>query len=365
MNFRNGGGALSSARLPVMKPRLPTYEQYAPYLKLIDESQTYSNRGPLVRLLESRYAEKLGVSDESLVVLCSNATLAIQGFLQISNVKTWFVPSFTFAATVHGAIQSGKKVVLEDIDLKTWMISPSVITGSRTEGLVPVLPFGAPFHSDAFKKIDHLLVDAAASIGGASDWIKDLSESWAAIFSLHATKSFGIGEGGLIVFGSRDMAHEFRRWINFSFSGGRDAQRLGTNSKLSEVQAAVGLAVLDGWGVEEAEWKTVRSLTDEVSENLGLAQFDITPKGTLSPYWIISHPQKEVISRIELACVENKIETRKWWSKGCHLMPAFSEPPLALQKTEVLAERYLGLPFSRQITKGEISKVAQVLSTCM
>ena len=356
--------AMFPDELPIMKPSLPTYEKYEPYLRLIDDSQTYSNRGPLVRLLENRYAEKLGISNSSLVVLCSNATLAIQGFLQISDAETWRVPSFTFAATVHAAIQSAKKVVLEDIDPMTWMISPTVITDSKTEGVVPVLPFGSAFHPDDFKHIDHLLVDAAASIGGASAWVNDLKESWAAVFSLHATKSFGIGEGGLIVFGSKDMANAFRSWINFGFSGSRDAQRLGTNAKMSEFQAAVGLAVMDSWDIEEAEWKNVRSLTDEISENLGLGQFDIIPKGTLSPYWVISHSDNEVISRIQVACLENMVETRKWWGEGCHRMPAFTQMSGKLfQNTDALTQAYLGIPFFRSLNEIELLRIKRVLSS--
>jgi dTDP-4-amino-4,6-dideoxygalactose transaminase len=274
------------------------------------------------------------------------------------------VPSFTFAATVHAAIQSGKEVVLEDIDPKTWMISPTVITDSRIEGLVPVLPFGASFHSEAFKHLDQVLVDAAASIGGASTWIKDLKESWAAVFSLHATKSFGIGEGGLIVFGSKEMAEGFRSWMNFGFNGTRDAQRLGTNAKLSEVQASIGLAVMDNWVVEEAAWNQVRSLTDAISDNLGLGGFDVIPKGTLSPYWIISHSDDEVISSIQLACIENKIETRKWWGEGCHQMPAFSELSSSISaysSTEYVGGRYLGLPFFRELTPANLEQISLIV----
>jgi dTDP-4-amino-4,6-dideoxygalactose transaminase len=350
--------------MPVMRPRLPTFDQYAPYLKLIDESQTYSNRGPLVRLLETRYAEKLGVSDASRVVLCSNATVAIQGFLQISDAETWHVPSFTFAATVHAAIQSGKEILLEDIDPNTWMISPTVIRDTKTEGVVPVLPFGAPFRANDFKHIEHVLVDAAASIGGASAWINDLKESWAAVFSLHATKSFGIGEGGLMVFGSKEIANSFRTWINFGFSGSRESVMLGTNAKVSEVQAAVGLAVMDNWCVEEAEWSSVGLLADEISEDLGLGQFEVIPAGTLSPYWIISHSNHEVISRIQLACLENRIETRKWWSEGCHRMLAFSKLNTSLSaypNTGSVGRRYLGLPFFREMNRENLERISLVV----
>jgi len=350
--------------IPVMKPRLPTLDQYAPYLKLIDESQTYSNRGPLVRLLETRYAERLGVADASRVVLCSNATVAIQGFLQISDAKTWHVPSFTFAATVQAAIQSGKQVALEDIDQETWMISPAVVTDSKTEGVVPVLPFGAPFRASDFGHIDHLLLDAAASIGGASAWIKDLRESWAAVFSLHATKSFGIGEGGLIVFGAKEMANEFRAWINFGFSGSRESVRLGTNGKLSEVQAAVGLAVLDNWDEEKRDWLAPRVLVNQVNRSLGI---EPTPKALrtddlVSPYWIIFHPEPGVVEQIEIRLLEHSIGSRKWWMSGAHKMQSFMHlENRPLKHTDFVGARYLGLPFFRQLDRTGLTKIIDLL----
>jgi dTDP-4-amino-4,6-dideoxygalactose transaminase len=168
----------------------------------------------------------------------------------------------------------------------------------------------------------------------------------------------------LIVFGSKEMADEFRKWINFGFSGTRDAQRLGTNAKLSEVQAAVGLAVMDSWGVEEAEWHSVGSLKDEIAENLGLGQFEVIPKGTLSPYWIISHSDHEVLSHIQLEFLENKIETRKWWAEGCHKMPAFSKlesSMSAYSATEYVGKRYLGLPLYRAMNPESLERILLIL----
>jgi dTDP-4-amino-4,6-dideoxygalactose transaminase len=159
---------MASKPIPVMKPVLPTFDKYEKYLLEIDQAGIYSNRGPLVTRLEHRYAEKLGISNPDLVVLCSNATVALQGFMQLSEVPTWRVQSFTFPATVHAAVQSGKKVILEDIDPTTWMISPDSIQDKAKEGIVPVLPFGAGLNAAVYSHLDHVLIDAAASIGGGS-----------------------------------------------------------------------------------------------------------------------------------------------------------------------------------------------------
>jgi dTDP-4-amino-4,6-dideoxygalactose transaminase len=356
------------SRIPVMRPRLPNVEDYYHYLLEIDASGVYSNRGPLVRDLEVRYSEKLGVDDPSLVVLCSNATLAIQGFLEISDIQTWHIPSFTFAATVHAAIHSGKMVVLEDIDPKSWMISPAVVNNPLEEGLVPVLPFGAPFDSSLYSHLDYVLIDAAASIGDAVTWLGCLRNNWGAVFSLHATKSFGIGEGGLVVFGSKEMADRFRTWINFGFNGTRESQISGTNAKLSEVQAAVGLSVLDNWRKEEEEWAIARSMVDKVSEELSIGPFEAIPKGSTSPYWIISHSEQEVISNIERGLARVGVETRSWWSHGCHQMPAFSKecyPSDHYEVTNIVGKRYLGLPFFRGISSEQIHTISDLAFECI
>lgn len=348
--------------IPVMRPLLPTFDQYATYLKQIDASRIYSNRGPLVRRLETRYAEKLGVGEESRVVLCSNATLAIQGFLQISGVNTWHIPSFTFAATVHAGLQSGKKIVLDDIEPGTWMISPSVVKNPKTEGLIPVLPFGAPLNMSRYSKLDHVLIDASASIGGASAWINSIGENWGVVFSLHATKNFGIGEGGLVVFGSKEIADKFREWLNFGFNGSRESMREATNAKLSEFQAAVGLAVLDNWHTEVSDWRRVRAMVDNVSEGLGVGPFEVIPKGTLSPYWIISHAEQGLTFRIGAALKKAGIETRKWWSYGCHSMPAFSRfYGQNFEVTERISLAYLGLPLFRELSEGDVDQISSIV----
>jgi dTDP-4-amino-4,6-dideoxygalactose transaminase len=290
--------------------------------------------------------------------------VAIQGFLQISNAATWHIPSFTFAASVHAGIQSGKEIVLEDINPRTWMISSSVVKNPNIEGLIPVLPFGAPLDSSEYSGLDHVLIDAAASIGGASAWINSIRENWGVVFSLHATKSFGIGEGGLLVFGSKELADKFREWINFGFSGSRDSLRTATNAKLSEVQAAVGLAVLDNWLDEDLEWRSARVMTDEVSESLGLGPFQVIPKGTLSPYWIISHADQNIVSGIGLALENAGVETRKWWSHGCHRMPAFSPygyPDGNFEVTDQISLAYLGLPFFRGLSNENIQEISSVV----
>jgi dTDP-4-amino-4,6-dideoxygalactose transaminase len=158
-------------------PVLPRFEKYSKYLAEMDSSGVYSNNGPLVKRLENEYAKVLGLENADLVVLCASATIGLQGFMQLSHAANWHISTFTFPATIHAAIQSGKGVILEDINPETWVIAPESISNNSTEGILPVLPFGADFEASSFSHLDNVLIDAAASIGGAKNWISKLREN--------------------------------------------------------------------------------------------------------------------------------------------------------------------------------------------
>jgi dTDP-4-amino-4,6-dideoxygalactose transaminase len=333
-------------------------------LEEIDEVRQYTNSGPLVSRLEERLAKKLGEIDARRVVLCSNATLALQGCMQLSKAKDWHLPSFTFAATALAAVQSGKFSWLQDINSASWTIDPNVLVDPDSEGIVNVLPFGAEFNFAAYGEVEHLIIDAAASLGGAYSWIHSLKTNWAAVFSLHATKCFGIGEGGLVVFGSESQASLFRSWINFGFLGSRVSQNIGTNAKMSEFQAAVGLGVLDNWESELDEWATVRRIVDQATMEFNLMPPPeaLSRPNLISPYWIVYNESPRVVDRLRFELQNAGVGTRSWWMTGVHQMPAFKDLRKgSLENTEHIGVRYLGLPFFRDMNPEAVAYIAGVI----
>lgn len=344
-------------KIPVMSPRLPRAEKYFRHLQLMDENRYYSNRGPLVQEYEKSLSEKLGLDSGLELVVCANATIALEGFLSIVSTPTWRVPAFTFAASVHAARNSGVDFKLVDIETDSWMLG----TSNPTEGHMVVLPFGAAFNSEPYKNVETVLIDAAASIGNASTWINTIRANWAAVFSLHATKAFGIGEGGAIIFGNTDLAKAFRAWINFGFNGSRDSISPGTNGKMSELQAAVGLAVLEAWRDEESEWTALRFQADAINHEYGISPNAFVQSPT-SPYWIVSAPSSADINSIERVFSNRGIETRRWWSLGCHKMPEFRRYfPQEFPNTDEVGSTYLGIPFFRDMTDSHFSQISIAL----
>ena len=298
--------------IPIMKPNLPKYKSVKKYVKTMERNRIYSNYGPLVEELESRFAEYFGVEKE-LVVLCANATLAIQGTAYLMPIQKFHVPAYTFPASINAVLNSGKEIQLCDIGLSDWKID--ALGENSADGLVEVLPFGAPLKTQENSNWDYKIIDAAASIGTGPQPFHETQINWVSIFSLHATKVMGIGEGGIAVFNSKNFAQEFRSWLNFGFHGERNSVLPGINGKMSEITAAYGLAVLDNWENEKNMRLKIREKIDRISLDLSIGSITSSYSG-VNPYWIADFKDSKTAYRVEKSLKSNQVETRRWLSLG-------------------------------------------------
>jgi len=344
--------------VPVMQPKLPSYKNVKKYLKQIDKNRTYSNNGPLIQKLEQRYSEFLGVSP-SQVVLCSSATLGLEGASYLTAVEEINVPSFTFPASALAVARAGKKLIFQDIDELDWQINVSKVKNKSNSGLMVVLPFGSKGHLDKYLEFENVIIDAAASLGNFELNLGRLQKNWIIVFSLHATKVLGIGEGGLVVFGDSNKANRFRAWVNFGFAGTRDSTLIGTNAKMSEMQAAYGHATLDEWSFEKAEWlkarENIKKLRSDLFKNNFMNEINI------SPYWIVEFNTSEMLIKFEKYLRSEKIETRSWWST-VHKMPAFIKSNHNNYfAAESVAKKTLGLPFFRDIKSSHLDRIQNAI----
>lgn len=349
-----------TALLPVMKPVAPPLSIALPRLRDIENSGRFSNFGPQEEELRERFAEWLNVP-AGCVATAANATLALTGAIACAEASEWIVPAFTFPATPAAVLNAGSSLRLADIDATWWLDSVGLDT---VAAIVPVVPFGGDLELPRWAQHDRVILDAAASIGHRPD-LSGLRDEWAVVFSLHATKVLGAGEGGLIVFGNADTARRFRTWTNFGFAGSRQSERLATNAKMSEVQAAFAHAALDAWAMESLEWAAARRLVVTASGELGLDLFESSRTG-INPYWIVRFADAGTTSRVEATLRQQLIESRRWWSDGCHRMPAFRnyavEPML---ETERAAATSLGLPFFRGLSFDGVERITEALSDAL
>jgi dTDP-4-amino-4,6-dideoxygalactose transaminase len=334
-------------RFPFLRPSLPSPEKWIPYLSPAYAARQYTNFGPVNNLFERRLEEFVGLPGRRAVA-CANATVGLSAVLMGLGVKgNVAIPSFTFPATLHSVLLAGCNPVVCDVDAGTWELSPSIVQSAlerhRISAVVHVRAFG--FCRDLRPVVEvcenagiPLVVDAAAALGGTSSpGVRAGGQGTAEVFSLHATKVLGIGEGGA-VFCHPDDSARIRRALNFGLGDSGFSRAL--NGKLSEFAAAVGLAVLDTADPTiEERGVAAQRYRDFFAEFIGLT----VPANPGSPPWQcfpVLFPQgADVVSLLD-AARRNGLALRRYYRPAIHqLVPpndAITDPaPVA----EALAER--------------------------
>jgi dTDP-4-amino-4,6-dideoxygalactose transaminase len=244
--------------IPVTKPYLPNRDKLNQYIDGIYERNWLTNNGPLVQELTRRLEEYLGVEN---LLLVSNGTLALQiayhalGINLPVNGKPAeaITTPFTFIATASSLKWDGIEPVFADIDPESWCLDPNNIEAAitpNTRAIVPVHVFGNACDVEAINGIAQkhslkVIYDGCHAFGVKYKGESLLKHGDAATLSFHATKLFHTGEGGAIVFKRKDDLERAKKMINFGITSPETIEELGINAKMNELQAAMGLCVLD------------------------------------------------------------------------------------------------------------------------
>jgi dTDP-4-amino-4,6-dideoxygalactose transaminase len=345
-------------RVPVMLPRAPRARAVLERLEQIDACRWYSNLGPQEQELRRRFGERLHVDPDQIATV-ANATLGLTGAVVVLGGHRWLVPTFTFAATPASILAAGAELVLGDIDPDTWILRP----GGEVDGYMPVAPFGKAPDILPWGGRGRVVHDAAASLGEALD-LSTLPSGQAVVFSLHATKVLGAGEGGVVVFGDVTDCARFRSWTNFGFAGTREAQLAGINAKMSEIQCAYVHAALDGWEQERAEWAEARERVERMAAAVGVEM--LRGGDGINPYAIAVLRDAETTRRVESTLARHGVGTKRWWSMGCHQMPAYAHlTESTFPVTDDIAGRTLGLPLYRGMSDEDVETVRNALEDAL
>ncbi len=352
--------------IPVMRPKLPTAQSLLPYLRQIDRSRVYSNFGPLCFQFESRLAAHFGVRDEAVTTV-ANGTLGLTLALTAQGASPGtlcVIPAWTFIASAQAATMAGLVPYFVDVDPVTCALDPGAVTEiiERAPGdvgaVMPVVPFGQPIDFDAWDRFRSrsgvpVVIDAAAGFDSLTP------TDTPAVVSLHATKAFGIGEGGFVLCADSSLIRRVRMRANFGFSGERRAIVPGLNGKLSEYQAAVGHAALDEWGTARADWLAVASAYRRRLARSGgtrlQAGFGESWVSSVCVFVFDGPDADQLEGRLQKA----DVETRRWWGAGAHTHPSTHHfPRTALPVTDQLAKSTIAVPIFRDMNSTEIERVA-------
>lgn len=341
----------------------------------IHERRWLTNNGPLVKELEQRIAVRLGV--RHCVAMC-NGTVALEIAIRALGLKgEVIVPSYTFIATAHALHWQSITPVFADIDPVTHNLDPEAVRRmitTRTSGIIGVHLWGRAAPVSALQAIAdeydlQLMFDAAHAFDCSHLGRRIGSFGRCEVLSFHATKVFNTFEGGAVVTNDDELAETIRLMRNFGFKGYDDVIHPGTNGKMAEINAAMGLVNLEAMpGFIEANKSAYMAYSKALIgiEGVRLLQHDVIETPNYH-YVVIELEEAFPASRdnvVDALQAENILARRYFWP-GCHRMKPYRDlyphAGLLLPNTANVAERVVVLPTGESLPAGSIDVVAAVL----
>ncbi|NVJ60352.1 MAG: aminotransferase class I/II-fold pyridoxal phosphate-dependent enzyme [Gammaproteobacteria bacterium] len=357
--------------IPVLVPDLPTADKLLPFFKEIDHSKHYTNFGQfeqkLTADLERHYFNLHNTSAKA--TLTNSGTSALQLALLSLNAGPGtrvLVPNFTFPATVTAALTLGCEIVLGDVDDKTGFldIEDALSHSSDFDIMIPVACMGKVLPCNDFIKIAN--EQNKALISDCAPAFPYHPLCGLTTFSFHATKPFGIGEGGLLL--NEQEIRSAKQITNFGFLE-HQVNSIGNNFKLNEYSAAIGLAQLTRLTEIGQQRKTIyQKLKDSLSyldETCFFYSDDETILENFSyPYFILRFDDPTIIEAITTQFQQAKIGLRRWYYPTIIEHPYFSNHERIrslndLKTSKKLASQLIGIPMHNFLTDSDIKLISK------
>ena len=371
-----GGIPAFQEALHVGRPNIGHRERLLDRINDILDRRWLTNDGPYVQQFERRIQELIGV--KNCIAMC-NGTIALEIAIRaVGLTGEVIVPSMTFIATAHALHWQEITPVFCDIDPETGNIDPrrieELIT-PRTSGIIGVHLWGRPCNVDALTELSRrrnlkLIYDAAHAFGCSSEGRPIGNFGDAEIFSFHATKIVNAFEGGAVVTNDDALATKVRLMRNFGFAGIDKVIYIGTNGKMNEVSAAMGLTSLESLDEFRAvNYRNYKIYKHELRDIPGLRLLTYDEHEQCNYQYInVEIDQSEThVSRdqlVDILWAENVI-SRRYFYPGCHKMEPyrsyFPHAGLLLPNTESLVERLLSLPTGTAIGPTEIGTISNIM----
>jgi perosamine synthetase len=361
--------------IPVAAPALVGNESN--YVLDCLKSTWISSCGKYIDQFEVAFAEFCGAKH---ALSCSNGTVALHLALLALGVGPGdevIVPTLTFVATANAVTYCGAKPVFVDSEPKTWNINPALIEEhitSRTKGIIAVHLYGHPADMDRILKIARkhnlfVVEDAAEAHGATYKGQKVGSLGDIATFSFYGNKIITAGEGGMVLTSNEALA----RKVSQLKGQGQDPNRrywfpiIGHNYRMTNIQAAIGLAQLEKIDWHIARHREVASWYRECLNNMPGIQFSPQMPWAESVYWMscvvlesLNMDRDEVMRRM----LKQAVETRPFFYP-MHTLPPYAATEGSFPVAERFSRSGINLPSSALLTKSQVQHVVEILIWAM
>ncbi len=371
-----GGAPLIEKTLHVGRPNIGNKKLFLEKADKILENAWLTNNGPFVREFEQKIQNRLKV--KHCIAVC-NGTIALEIAVRaLEMTGEVIVPSFTFVATAHCLQWQEITPVFCDIDPSTFNLDHNkieqIIT-PKTSGILAVNIWGRPCNIDLIQKIAHrhnlkLLFDSSHAFSCTHNGIHIGNFGNAEVFSFHATKFINTFEGGAIVTNDDTLAEKIKLMRNFGFSGMDNVIYLGTNGKMTEISAAMGITSLKSIdNFIEINQQNYKAYQHELNGIGGVRLIPFKGQDNRNFQYITIEIDESVIglprdSVMKILHAEN-ILARRYFYPGCHKMEPYCslypEAGKLLPQTERLSEKILCLPTGTSITHHHIRLICSLI----
>ncbi|EEM12009.1 DegT/dnrJ/eryC1/strS [Bacillus pseudomycoides] len=370
---------MNMGNIPFLRASVVPVNEYLDEVEKIDISHIYTNYGPLNQHFEEAIMSEFFKS-RGAVTTVANATLGLMAAIQLKKRKKGkyaLMPSFTFPATALAAIWCGLEPYFIDISLDDWCMDKTVLVDKINElkeevaVVVPYATFGSWMDLKEYEKLEKkgipVVVDAAPGFGlmhGDMHYGQDFSGM--IVYSFHATKPFGIGEGGMIYSYNEEEINRIKRMGNFGFDKNRECKMMGFNCKMSEYAAAIGIATINKWDQKVHERNRIADWYKQLLQSTGLMKKGWKVQKTeavIHQFMPILSPEKIHNTQVIEALKKQKIEARLYFSPACHQQDFLKNyKSTDLTRTNKIAKRIVSLPLWEGMTKEMVEQIVMCLA---
>ena len=358
----------------VTQSAMPPLEEYVSEIESIWETHWMTNMGTKHKQLKRELVEYLGVDNLELFV---NGHLSLELSLQAMNLQGEVITTpYTFVSTTHAIVRNGLEPVFCDINPIDFTIDVEKIEALITDRTCAIMPVHVYGNICNVEKIDRLakkyglkvIYDAAHSFGEKYKGVSTSLLGDVSCFSFHATKVFNTIEGGAVCFRNGSMAEKMINLRNFGIKNEEIVEAVGSNAKMNEFAAAMGICNLRHLDENIAKRKQVADryryrLADIPGIRLNAVQKDVDSNYAYFP--IIVSPREAGFSRNELCekLKKHNVFTRRYFYPITNSMDCFhgkydvNMTPIALG----ISKRVLTLPMYPDLALDDVDRICDVI----
>ena len=351
---------------------MPSFEEYIEELRPVWESRWLSNRGKESIRFEEMLKEYLGCEN---IWLFANGHVALEVALQALDLHGEVITTpYTHISTTNAIVRNGLKPVFVDVKEDNYTIDPELIEKAITDQTVAIVATHVYGFLCDVEKIEEIakkyglkvVYDAAHSFGVTLNGVSSANFGDAAMFSTHATKVFHTIEGGIVTYKDPALFGHMQYIVNFGFVNQEEADYVGTNARMNEFEAAMGICNLRHLDEEIAKRKIAGDRYLERLEGTKGIKFIYPEKGlkwNYAYYPVLFDGYKYSRDEVKANLEKENIFARKYFYPITNLFNCYKEQygNVYLPVADKAAKTVLTLPMYADLTVEDVDRICDII----